>query len=588
MAIIEDTLTNLISGKGAGLSRAELDAALLQDFKQKPTTVDTAVPPPSDRWGELPAGYIANTSPDWARRAEISPKIYGAGGPEAPKEGAKLQSTANPLADAMLRASTAKTPDELLNATQALIGQQAAYEAKKNEEALSAAAIKLGLPQLEQRLNQEISADQNDPKYTGYDSKITAEVRSQLERAKVESRIVANQLIATDPELARMKVETNFMANKASANAMKMMQRDEIQTEKDLEKGSLISDKTVSALKYFYPGETLGKSRGAMFDFHKNNKDKEIQAVADNADRPEVLLDLAVTKGSGRAKDFLVHQSAVETSGSSDTTSEAYLMAKDKVNLDLVELDSLARNPEAAIKLAFGTSKSDEAKKAITNFTMTLQSKTPSQQDEYKKQVGLEYAKQVIEQKKVAEFSMLSNWKESEKAALQANPLTNDLITRAASKKGGRTELVTLESLVTEINLLDPAKQSEAFQFLLNSAGNEVELRNKGLFGLNTNKYEMEKNLKTLLMSEKLNLPTNTLGTLMGRGLSEIGQFAQGFGQFALTPLAIPGAASAELMRTSLEDFGNIGTRIMQRSAASAAKITGTGKYTNPRTGEQK
>lgn len=581
MATLEDTLTNLISEKGAGLSR--------QDFKQKPVTVDTAVPPPSDMWGEIPAGYIANTSPDWARRAEISPAIYGAEGPEAPKEGAKIQgSSSNPLAEAMLRASTAKTPDELLNATQDLIGQQAAYEAKKNEEALTLAAQKVGLPQLEQRLNQEILADQNDFKYTGYDSKITAEVRSQLERAKVESRIVANQLIATDPELARLKVETNFMASKASTNALKMMQRDEIQTQQDAEKGNLVSDKTVSALKYFYPGETLGKSRGSLFDFHKNNKDKEIQLVADNADRPEVLLGLAVTKGSGRAKDFLVHQSAVEASGSSDTTSEAYLMAKDKASLDLVELDSLARNPEAAIKLAFGASKSDEAKKAITDFTMNMTTKTPSQQAEYKSQVGLEYAKQVIERKKVAEFSMISNWKESERAALQANPLTNDLITRAASKKGGRVELVTLESLVTEINLLEPAKQSAAFQFLLNSAGNEVELRNKGLFGLHTNKYEMEKTLKTLLMSEKLNLSTNTLDTLMGRGLSEIGQFAQGFGQFALTPLAIPGAASAELMRTPLDEYGTLGTRIMQRSAASAAKLTGTGKYTNPRTGEQK
>lgn len=38
--------------------------------------------PGTDRWGKLPAGYIANTSPDWKDRAMISPEIYGPGGPE--------------------------------------------------------------------------------------------------------------------------------------------------------------------------------------------------------------------------------------------------------------------------------------------------------------------------------------------------------------------------------------------------------------------------------------------------------------------------------------------------------------------------
>lgn len=549
MALLEDTLTNLIQSNGGALSLPEFEAAQLAEFRARPAEVDTS---------QAFAG--ANRVNEGARlrgsntQATIDAKgqtvITGSG--SVGEEGAKLQgSMQDPMQSAMLRASTAKTPDELLAATQDLLGQQAIFEARKNEDAIKAASIQAGVPQLEQRLQAEILADQNDPKYTGYDSKITAEIRDQLARAKSESRIVANQLIASDPELARLKVETNFMANKASTNALRMMQRDEIQTQQDLEKGELISNKTTDALKFFYPGETLGKSRGALFDFHKNNKDKEIQVVADNADRPEVLLDLAVTKGSGRAKDFLVHQSAVEASGTDDTTSESYLMARDKTRLDLAELEKLARNPEEAIEAAFGPANADAAKTKIAEVTAELTMKTPSEKAEYQKQVGMVYAKQAIEQKKAAEFSLVSTWKASEQASLRANPLTNDMITRAASKKGGQPNLVTIQDLVTEINLLEPAKQSEAFKFILESAGNEVETRNKGLFGLNTNRYEIERQLKEMLLASK----TPTTGLF------------------------------ANILNASLGNLGNVGGLGGLETIQDFYK-TESAKYTNPRTGE--
>lgn len=69
---------NTLCPEGSTTEKAKIITPAAQ-ASNKPLQSEAA---PTDMWGELPAGYIANTSPNWENRAKISPKIYGPGGPE--------------------------------------------------------------------------------------------------------------------------------------------------------------------------------------------------------------------------------------------------------------------------------------------------------------------------------------------------------------------------------------------------------------------------------------------------------------------------------------------------------------------------
>ena len=420
---------------------------------------------------------------------------------------------------AMDKASVATDPESLLTATQSVASGYAAYEASKVREALIAAETKMKIPELEARLQQEIAADVADPYYKEYgsqDSDATKQVRAQLSQARAESRILANQLITTDPALARLKTDVDFFTKKKANQALTMMNREEAATQRallkedqrqlaDIQRGEMLTEHEKNIANKLYPETNLGMSKGDTFNFLKNQstKNPELTELL-NTRRPEDILPLVV-KNNLHAEDFLIKDSAEKIAGTDNTLSPEYRAAEMSVSSDLREFKRLAANPEEAIKTQFSAAQGDAMRAKIQEYNKTLMGMTPKEQESYSKQAGMKAAAEAMQVKKVAEFYSPAKWNTSEIATLAANPLTQAVMDRAAQKKGGKMDAVMIPDVIAEIDLLPAQDKMIAFKQVLDSAKREAERRNKGAFGLNTDALTIEQQFKGMLLKTMTN-----------------------------------------------------------------------------------
>lgn len=118
----------------------------------------------------------------------------------APNISANLSSSV----DLLRKAKTAEEAQGILiNINQTIAQQSSAL----NDEATRFGANKVGLPALEQELQQAIQADRNDPKWVPGigDSPITQDIRRQIAQAEALASNVAKTYISSNPKMAALR-----------------------------------------------------------------------------------------------------------------------------------------------------------------------------------------------------------------------------------------------------------------------------------------------------------------------------------------------------------------------------------------------
>lgn len=555
MAILEDTLTNMISPE-------------LVAWRAKPATVDTSFTT-TDSMDRVNAGARLRGSNTVATLDENGRTVItGSGSPSSDvptsQPGAPA-STAFDIGTASAKLQVSSTAEDKLTTAQQLSGSLAAYESKTHLDAINAANQKYGIAGLEATVKKEQQVDADflltKPDSPRRVSDITIRAQQQLEQARSDAAKEAQNSILTNPEYARISTEGKALIQKAGALASSQLNKETTMDMRNAELADMLTPSVKSATLAMQP-ELAGQPDHVIFKQMQNSPHKDIIL---NADNPDVL------------KTFLTDPKHAEKMAGTETLLRNRVgddeVAKSKITGEIQQFKTFSADPKKAIARMYPNP--EEQKKKLQELSTLMLDHAANKPiiDAMTKEAADTAMKVEVNQK----FKDLNTWTPSTLAVLNANPIMSGVLNTVLAKNNGRKEALNFDNIALEMTKLQPKDLAIAKELMIQQAAGESKARSKGSLWPTLGEEDIRRNFSLSATAPYIAQDEATLASMIGR-IWDYSAAGLQYGTAALLePFALAGSTAAAVLETPLSGIDSgIATRITDSAKTGVRSLTGT------------